>query len=103
METVLNKLSEIEAAATQIMEAAASEKKELEQQMQKQIADFDRMLEEKTAERVEHSKKKLNNAKEKELSDLKSDNRKLLEELETYYQKNRKKLSSEIFNELIRM
>ena len=103
METVLNKLSEIEAAAAQIMEAAASEKKELEQQMQKQIADFDRILEEKTAERVEQSKKKLNNAKEKELSDLKSDNRKLLEELETYYQKNRKKLSGEIFNELIRM
>lgn len=103
MENVLNRLSEIETAATQLLDAAASENRKLDLKMQQQMDDFDRQLEEKTAARVEQSKIKLNNSKLQELNELKADNRKLLETLDEYYRKNHKKISNEIFNELIRM
>lgn len=103
MENVLNRLSEIETAATQLLDAAASENRALDLQMQQQMEDFDRQMEERTAARIEQSKIKLNSSKQKELNDLKSDNRKLLEAMDEYYRKNHRRISTEIFNEIIRM
>lgn len=103
MENVLNRLSEIETAATQLLDAAASENRELDRRMQKQMEDFDRQMEERTAARVEQSKIKLNSSKQKELNDIKSDNQKLLDSMDEYYRKNHRRISTEIFNEIIRM
>ena len=44
MDTVINKLSEIEVAASRILDGAASQKKALDQQQEERIAEYDRQM-----------------------------------------------------------
>ena len=49
MESVINKLAEIETAATKIMQAAENQKKLQDEQQEERIAKFDADLEAETA------------------------------------------------------
>ena len=53
MESVINKLAEIETAATKIMQAAENQKKLQDEQQEERIAKFDADLEAETAKRIE--------------------------------------------------
>ena len=55
MESVINKLAEIETAATKIMQAAENQKKLQDEQQEERIAKFDADLEAETAKRIETS------------------------------------------------
>ena len=52
MESVINKLAEIETAATKIMQAAENQKKLQDEQQEERIAKFDAELEAETAKRI---------------------------------------------------
>ena len=52
MDTVINKLSEIDEAASSIMEETNARKKAFAQEMEERTAAFDLNLEKKTAERI---------------------------------------------------
>ena len=53
MESVINKLTEIEAAASKILEGAANQNKLLDQQQDERIAAFDQKLEHDTALQIQ--------------------------------------------------
>ena len=53
MDTVINKLSEIEVAASRILEGAANQKKVLDQQQEEQIAEYDQQIDKETAQYAE--------------------------------------------------
>lgn len=59
MESVINKLAEIETAATKIMQAAENQKKLQDEQQEERIAKFDADLEAETAKRIEEITTKL--------------------------------------------
>ena len=59
MESVINKLAEIETAATKIMQAAKNQKKLQDEQQEERIAKFDADLEAETAKRIEEITTKL--------------------------------------------
>ena len=65
MESVINKLAEIETAATKIMQAAENQKKLQDEQQEERIAKFDADLEAETAKRIEEITTKLHSTTEK--------------------------------------
>lgn len=62
MQTVIQKLSEIETAATRIMDDAAAKKKQMDQKYQDDCDAFDRKLDEETSKRLEELRKSLDTA-----------------------------------------
>ena len=67
MDMIVNRLSEIELAASRIMEAAALEKKDLEQQSQENIKAFDAKIDQETKEKLQKLKENLDAQMEQEL------------------------------------
>ena len=87
MESVINKLAEIETAATKIMQAAENQKKLQDEQQEERIAKFDADLE---AETDADQKKQRDSAAE------------LLSSLDAYYEQNHGTLSTQIYENIIR-
>ena len=79
MESVINKLAEIETAATKIMQAAENQKKLQDEQQEERIAKFDA-----------DQKKQRDSAAE------------LLSSLDAYYEQNHGTLSTQIYENIIR-
>ena len=52
MDTVINRLSDIEKAAVSVMDGASERKKQMAREMEEKTAAFDRELEKKTAARI---------------------------------------------------
>ena len=92
MESVINKLAEIETAATKIMQAAENQKKLQDEQQEERIAKFDADLEAETAKRIEEITTKLHSTTDAEL----------LSSLDAYYEQNHGTLSTQIYENIIR-
>ena len=91
MESVINKLAEIETAATKIMQAAENQKKLQDEQQEERIAKFDADLEAETAKRIEEITTKLHSTTDE-----------LLSSLDAYYEQNHGTLSTQIYENIIR-
>jgi tRNA uridine 5-carbamoylmethylation protein Kti12 len=102
MEKVVNKLSEIEAAAVAIMENANSRKKEISDKTNQDIAAFDKKIDAETTKSLSELKVKLQTETEQELNKLKTSTQQALEALEDEYNKNHSALADEIFRTIIR-
>lgn len=102
MESVINKLTEIEAAASGILEGAANQNKVLDQQQNKRIAAFDQELDADTTRRLQNVQSELKNRTDAELLHLRSGTADLLASLDDYYNKNHDTLSTQICEKLIR-
>lgn len=102
MDTVIEKISEIESAATSIMDSANERKKAFAQEMAERTADFDDQLEAETEKKLE----KLRTAKEEDLKarleEQKKNSEKAMASLETYYEKNHARLTENLFNNMIK-
>ena len=72
MESVINKLTEIEAAASGILEGAANQNKVLDQQHSERIAAFDQKLDADTVRRLQNVQSELKNRTDTELLHLRS-------------------------------
>ena len=95
MESVINKLAEIETAATKIMQAAENQKKLQDEQQEERIAKFDADLEAETATKL-HS---TTDADQKKQRDSAAE---LLSSLDAYYEQNHGALSTQIYENIIR-
>lgn len=102
MDQIIDKLSEIEIAASRILESAANQKKILDQQQEERIAAYDRELEASTARQVAKLQSQLSAQLNQELSQLRGDAEKNLKELDCYYEKNHNAVSTEIYEKIIR-
>lgn len=102
MESVINKLTEIETAASRILEGAASQNRLLDQQQEERIAAFDRELESATAAKLQKIRDDLKSSTDADLEKLRSGTDGELSMMDDYYNKNHDALSTEIFTKLIR-
>ena len=101
MESVINKLAEIETAATKIMQAAENQKKLQDEQQEERIAKFDADLEAETAKRIEEITTKLHSTTDADQKKQR-DSAELLSSLDAYYEQNHGTLSTQIYENIIR-
>ena len=102
MDTVINKLSEIEVAASRILEGAANQKKVLDQQQEEQIAEYDQQIDKETAAEIARLQQELSVSMDSELQKLKQSSEHALQSLETYYIENHETLVEQIYEKIIR-
>lgn len=101
MEKVVNRLSEIEAAAVAIMDNANAKKKEISDSMTIKTKEFDKAVDEETSKTLSDLNKKLQLETEQELLSLKDNTMRVLEALEDDYNKNHTALAKKILTQII--
>ncbi len=103
VEDVIGELSEIEAAAVRIMNAADMEKKRLSEENDQKMKRFDEEMIKKTGASIEQLKEKLNREKENELRRLKEETDAMLVDMQTKYENEHGAWSDEIVQSIVRM
>lgn len=103
MEPIIDKLSEIETAASRIMEAAVNETKTQDKAAEKQTAEFDAQVEASTQKELENLRHDLQQQSEEELEHMKTAMEHTVSAMENYYQENHHKIADKIFYKIIRM
>ena len=102
MDTVINKLSEIETAASRILDGAANQKKLLEQQQEERIKEYDRQIDQETAAEIEKLRQALSASRDSELKKLKEDSARTLDELDAYYMEKHEALADQLYEKIVR-
>ncbi|MDO4443940.1 MAG: ATPase [Bacillota bacterium] len=103
MEPIIDKLSEIETAASRIMESAVNETKNQDKEAEKRTAEFDAQVEAITQKKLEELRLNLQQESEKELEYMKTGMEHTMSAMEQYYQDNHQKITDKIFHKIIRM
>lgn len=103
MEEVIQKLSEIETTAQQIMDEAELQKQALAENLKKRIQDYDQTTEAESSARIAQIRKDLETSKESQLADLSQKTAHILAGLDDYYAKNHQKLAQEIFHKITKI
>ncbi len=102
MDTVIEKISEIESAATSIMNDANERKKAFAKEMEERTAEFDAQLEAETNKKIEELRASMeinmNDRLEKQRSDLK----KILEAMEKRYEDHHTQYVEKLFNTMLK-
>lgn len=103
VEDVIGELSEIEAAAVRIMNAADTRKKQLSEENDLKMKRFDEEMIMKTNASIEQLEEKLNAEKESELTRLKEETDAMLAQMQTKYENEHGAWSDEIVQAIVRM
>lgn len=90
MDMIVDRLSAIELSASRIMDAAAAEKKRLEEQLQAKITEYDAKVDRETEEKLKALQRKLDARMTEELSGLKRDTENAICMMEKDYEANHK-------------
>ena len=90
MNSVIEKLAEVEETAEAIVEHARQQKSEIEKQIQEERNQFDRDLEEETQKKLEKIKAKSQQEVEKVLDRERKKDQKAIDDLKREYEENRK-------------
>ncbi len=101
MVTVLNRLSEIEAAAVNVEKQSADEKRRIAKEYEQKTLDFDRELEARTEEKLKEINEKLKAEAEEELLKMCRETEQALEAMKKEYTQNHEKLVDELFHYII--
>ncbi len=101
MEDIINKLAEIEAAASQIMNDVSEQKKQLE--YDQAVQDFDRAIDEETRKKTAGIREGLETQMKEKLASQESEATRTLEEMEKQYEECHTALAEEIYNRILRM
>lgn len=101
MDTIINQLSHIEGTAVRIMESADYQKKELAQEMEQRTREYDARLAEDTKNQLDALREQLNAKKEADLSRLKEETARAMQDLEDNYSKNHTLWAKEILQSII--
>lgn len=101
MQLILNKLSEIEMTAQEIMEDALSQKTNLSEETEHACMDFDAAQEKETTRRLQEIRRQLNEDKERQLQALRQSTDNHIASMKTYYEKNHRQLSQEICRQIL--
>lgn len=102
MDTVIEKISEIEEAAISIMDDVNEQKKSFSNEMEKRTALFDRQLEDETNKEIEKLRADMEIRMNKQLEKLRSDSKKILETLEKRYNDYHTQYVEELFQTMIK-
>lgn len=86
MDSVINKLTEIEQTASAIVAHAEEEKEKLDREYEEKRKEFDRKLEEETMERIQKIQNELEQDKKDLLTGQESTSRGLIEYLQKEYE-----------------
>lgn len=103
MEPIIDKLTEIETAASRIMESAVNETRIQDKQAEERTARFDAQVEAATQKRLENLRADLQKHSERELENLESAMEHSLSSMNSYFQENHEQISDEIYHKIIRM
>ncbi len=101
MEHVLKRLSEIESAASSIMDSVDVKKKELSLAMEQKIRDFDESVEKETAATIKALQKQLHEQISLDLKTQEEKTTECLQALEKEYEEKHIELAQIIFQSLI--
>ncbi len=100
MDTVINRLSEIDEAANSIMEETNARKKAFAQEIEERTAAFDLDLEKKTAERIDEIRAKMEKEMKEMLDKQTADSAAFLKALEENYEKNHSLYVEKLFDQM---
>lgn len=103
MEEVIQKLSEIETTAQQIMNDAEQQKQALAENLKKRIQDYEKSTEAESSAKIAQIRKNLEASKESQLADLNQKTDRILAGLDAYYEKNHKSLAQDIFKKITKI
>lgn len=101
MDTVIGKISEIESAATSIMEDANIRKKEYAKEIEERTLEFDRRLEEDTNLKLKALQSRMEVDMKIQLKQQENDTDAILKNMEDNYNKNHKVYSGELFQKMV--
>lgn len=101
MVTVLGRLSEIEAAAVNIENEAANEKRRIAREYEQKTIDFDQKLDAQTEEKLKELNEKLKAEAEQELLKMREETQQELDSMKREYDQNHKKLVDKLFHYII--
>ena len=102
MDTVINKISEIEAAATAIMDDANERKKAFAREMEERTARVDAQMEAETNQRIEELRARMEIEMNERLEKQRSDSQKVLRAMEKRYEEHHTQDVEELFNKMIK-
>ena len=100
MDTVINRLSEIDEAANSIMEETNVRKKAFAQEIEKKTAAFDLQLEKETAERISQIRSQMEKEMQEMLDKQKADSEAFLKILEENYEKSHRMYVERLFDQM---
>ena len=103
MEDIINKLTEIEAAASRIMDDVSEQKKQLALEYDQAVQDFDRAIDEETQKKTAGIREGLETQMKEKLARQESETVRTLEEMEKHYEECHTALAAEIYNRILRM
>lgn len=102
MDTVINRLSDIEEAAGAIVEEANVRKKAYAAEIEKKTADFDQELDQETARRIAEIQKKMESDMDQLLAEQREASAALLQALEDNYNSHHKEYVEALFQTMIK-
>lgn len=103
MEDIINKLAEIEAAASHIMEDVSEQKKQLAQQYEEAVQKFDANIDMEIQNRSDTIRQELEIQMKKELENQRNEADQILTRLEAYYTECHTSMAKEIYDRILRM
>lgn len=101
MVTVINRLSEIEAAAVNLEKQSADEKRRIAREYEEKTLNFDQEIEAQTKEKLQLLNEKLKREAEEELLKLRQGTEQALADMEKEYTEHHAKLADKLFHEII--
>lgn len=101
MMTVINRLSEIEAAAVNVEKQSADEKRRIAREYEQKTLDFDQELDAHTEEKLKALNEKLKAEAEEELLKMRQETEQELEAMKNEYTENHGKFVDELFHYII--
>lgn len=102
MDTVINRISEIEEAAGAIMDEANAKKKEFARQMEEKSLAFDQQLEEETAARIRKVQEAMEADMSTKLAGQKADSDELIRRMEENYELHHEAYAESLFKTMIK-
>lgn len=102
MDTIFQKIDEIEKAASAILDGAAYQKNLLDQEHEERIRKFDEETEKKTADRVAKLRSEMHASIEDDLSSLKSSSEEKIRTMNETYETGHGYITDRICAEIIR-
>lgn len=101
MDTVLNKISEIESSATSIMDQANIRKKEYTKEMEERTTTFDAQLEKDTNQKLEDLRNRMEIEMKTQLEQQRADAEATLKLMERNYKQNHEDYAATLFQQMI--
>lgn len=103
MESVIDKLSEIETAASHIMESAVEETRRQDNAAEERTSTYDNDTDAQAARALEAAKRTLQEQADRELEHLKTSTERSLKQMDAYYKEHKDALCDKIYHKIIRM